>query len=119
MSGDHGVRHLLSAVPERDRYRELQALEDAIKYRQARLAMPCLQCRRLTAGVRCDEHACDVALIAGYWQAARSVIRELSPGRPARAWRTRCVRVTGRQWLVRDSPASHALVCLGRQVPEH
>ena len=35
MNGEQGTGRPLAAVPQRDRYRELQALEDAIRYRQA------------------------------------------------------------------------------------
>jgi hypothetical protein len=52
--------------PERARFQQLQAYEDAIAYRAARLAAPCPAC----ATRRCDDHATDAALIAGYQQAA-------------------------------------------------
>ena len=38
MSAAPGARPLRFAVPERHRFRELQALEDAVNYRIARLA---------------------------------------------------------------------------------
>lgn len=44
-------------------FRRLQALDDAIAYRRARLTRPCPDCRDST---RCDDHACDLALLAGY-----------------------------------------------------
>jgi len=66
------------AVPERHRFRELQALEDAVNYRLARLMVPCAQCELRPAGDRCDEHACDVALIAGYLEAAQATMAALS-----------------------------------------
>jgi len=73
-----GASSLRFAVPERHRFRELQALEDAVNYRLARLMAPCPQCGPGPAGRRCDEHACDVALIAGYLEAAQSTVAELS-----------------------------------------
>jgi hypothetical protein len=56
----------------------LQALEDAVNYRLARLAVPCVRCKPAAAGGRCDEHACDVALIAGYLQAAEDTMTVLA-----------------------------------------
>jgi hypothetical protein len=66
------------AVRRWHRFRELQALEDAVNYRLARLAVPCLHCQPAAAGGRCDEHACDVALIAGYLQAAQATMAALA-----------------------------------------
>ncbi len=77
MSTAPGARPLRFAVRERQRFRQLQALEDAVNYRLARLAVPCLRCKAVAAGGWCDEHACDVALIAGYLQAAESVMAAL------------------------------------------
>jgi hypothetical protein len=72
-----GARWLRFAVPERHRYRELQAL-DAVNFRLARLMTPCPRCEPVAGGVRCDEHACDVALIAGYLEAAHATMAVLS-----------------------------------------
>jgi hypothetical protein len=77
MSVIPGARSLRFAVPERHRYRELQALEDAVNFRLARLMAPCPRCEPV-AGARCDEHACDVALIAGYLKAAHATMAVLS-----------------------------------------
>ncbi|MGI8451117.1 MAG: hypothetical protein ACR2MP_28825 [Streptosporangiaceae bacterium] len=77
MSALPGTRSLRFAVPERHRFRELQALEDAVNHRLARLMAACLACE-LDARGRCDEHACDVALIAGYLEAAHTTMGELS-----------------------------------------
>ena len=44
MSAAPGARSLRFAVPERHRYRELQALEDAVNFRLARLMAPCPRC---------------------------------------------------------------------------
>ena len=71
MSASAGERRLRFAVPERHRFRELQALEDAVNFRLARLMAPCPRCE-MAAGGRCDEHACDVALIAGYLESAQA-----------------------------------------------
>ena len=87
MSVAPGARSLRFAVPERHRYRELQALEDAVNFRLARLMAPCPRCGPVAGGARCDEHACDVALIAGYLEAAHATMAVLtchaghSPGR--------------------------------------
>lgn len=73
-----GARSLRFAVPEQHRYRELQALEDAVNFRLARLMAPCARCELHADGARCDEHACDVALIAGYLEAAHATMNVLS-----------------------------------------
>ncbi len=78
MSAAAGARPLRFAVRRWHRFRELQALEDAVNYRLARLAVPCVSCRPAVAGGRCDEHACDVALIAGYLQAAEDTMTALT-----------------------------------------
>ena len=78
MSTATGTSSLRFAVPERHRFRELQALEDAVNYRLARLMAPCPQCGPGPAGSRCDEHACDVDLIAGYLEAAQSTMADLA-----------------------------------------
>ena len=78
MSAAPGARSLRFAVPERHRYRELQALEDAVNFRLARLMAPCPRCEPVAGGARCDEHACDVALIAGYLEAAHATMGVLS-----------------------------------------
>ncbi len=67
------------------RYRELQALEDAVNFRLARLMAPCPRCEPAAAGGRCDEHACDVALIAGYLEAAHATMTAAGPADPGHA----------------------------------
>ena len=62
-----------AGVAEQGWFQRLQALEDAIAYRQARIAVPCPDCQAAVPGGQCDDHACDVHLIAGYQQAARVV----------------------------------------------
>jgi hypothetical protein len=54
------------APTERARFQRLQAYEDAIAYRTARLNAPCSRC----GDTRCDEHAIDADLITAYRQAA-------------------------------------------------
>ena len=78
MSVIPGAGRLRFAVPERHRFRELQILEDAVNFRLARLAAPCAQCKRAAADSRCDDHAIDVALVAGYMKLAGTVMEELS-----------------------------------------
>ena len=78
MNATPGAPPLRFAVRRSHRFRELQALEDAINYRMARLAVPCARCQLAEAGGRCDEHACDVALIAGYLQAAQATMAALA-----------------------------------------
>ncbi len=78
MSAAQGAPPLRFAVHRWQRFRQLQALEDAVNYRMGRLAVPCVHCKPATAGGRCDEHACDVALIAGYLQAARDTMSVLA-----------------------------------------
>ena len=77
MSTAQGAPPLRFAVPRWQRFRELQALEDAVNYRLARLAVPCVRCKPAAAGGRCDDHACDVTLIAGYLQAAEYAMTAL------------------------------------------
>ena len=52
-------------------FRRLQALEDAIAFRRARVSARCGDCDR--ARGRCDDHACDLMLIAGYERDAREL----------------------------------------------
>lgn len=52
---------------ERARFTRLQAFEDAIAYRTARLAAPCPYCRT----ARHEGHTADADLIATYQQAAK------------------------------------------------
>jgi len=57
---------------ERDWFQQLQALEDAIAYRRARAAAPCPDCT--ASGHRCDDHACDLDLIADYQRTAIAIL---------------------------------------------
>jgi hypothetical protein len=63
----------LPTPAERACFLRLQALEDAIAYRSARLAAPCPRCGLQ----RCDDHAVDLTLIADYRDAARHTHRAL------------------------------------------
>ncbi len=69
----------------RGRFQILQALEDAIAFRMARAAIPCLDCE--DAGGKCDDHACDVQLVASYRQtlAAAPQRPRPAPAAPATA----------------------------------
>jgi hypothetical protein len=58
---------------ERAWFNLLQALDDAIAYRTARLARHCPDCRRGTDESRCDDHACDVGLLASYQRRAEAM----------------------------------------------
>ncbi|HEY4851039.1 MAG TPA: hypothetical protein VII22_09585 [Streptosporangiaceae bacterium] len=50
----------------------LQALEDAIAYRRARVTAPCPDCT--ASGQKCDDHACDLDLIDAYQQTAIAIL---------------------------------------------
>jgi len=54
-------------------FRLSQALEDAIVFRRARAGTYCADCDDAPDGSRCDDHAGDLALIAGYEEDARAV----------------------------------------------
>jgi hypothetical protein len=74
-----GGRWRLGAVIGRGRFARMQALEDAIAFRQARAARPCRACRAAGEGERCDDHARDLGLIASYRQAIRLANLDLAP----------------------------------------
>ena len=59
-------------VTERGRFQRLQALEDAIAYRRARVTAACPYCALATPGRKCDDHARDLELIAEYQASARA-----------------------------------------------
>jgi hypothetical protein len=56
-------------------FQRLQAFEDAIAYRHARLAVPCPDCG--PPPVLCDDHAVDHTLIAGYRRQHRQIAARL------------------------------------------
>jgi hypothetical protein len=70
-------RGLSAARPAR--LQRLQALEDAITYRRTRIAAPCPECT--PGGPWCDDHACDLMLIAAYQRTAHNALLEM----PSRA----------------------------------
>jgi hypothetical protein len=55
-------------VLDRGRFHRQQAFEDAIAFRNARLAGRCRACAAMAPGARCDKHARDLQLIAEYQQ---------------------------------------------------
>jgi hypothetical protein len=65
-----------SGAVHRGWFQHLQALEDAIAYRRARVTAPCSDCT--AKGCLCDDHACDLNLIAAYQQTATATILDLS-----------------------------------------
>ncbi len=56
----------------RDKFQQLQMLEDAITYRLTRVSIPCPDCT--VNGARCDDHACDLMLIAAYQRTAYATL---------------------------------------------
>ncbi len=72
-SYDGRLRALLelvsTAAKPRERFRQLQALEDAILYRSGRAAAPCPDCDLAPSG-QCDDHGRDTDLIGEYHQVA-------------------------------------------------
>lgn len=80
-----GTPWRLVGVAGRGRFARLQALEDAIAYRQVRSTWPCDACRAAAPGEKCDDHARDLGLIAYYRQAIKLANLDLgSAGRHAR-----------------------------------
>jgi hypothetical protein len=82
------AEHRRAGVLELGWFQRLQALEDAIAYRQARVTAPCSDCGSAASGDRCDEHACDLNLIAAYQRTA-SVVCSWLDARHAEIARTR------------------------------
>lgn len=56
------------------RCQQLQALEDAIKWRRARAASPCADCQAMPGG-QCADHGRDAGLIADYERTARRLLQ--------------------------------------------
>jgi hypothetical protein len=50
----------------------LQALDDAVAFRHARVAAPCADCAAAPGGW-CEDHSRDVELISDYTRTARSL----------------------------------------------
>jgi hypothetical protein len=62
----------------------LQALDDAIRHRSARLSAPGRTCR---PGALCHDHACDLNLLEAYHRLAQAAVAELRRARQAPAVR--------------------------------
>jgi hypothetical protein len=56
----------------------LQALDDAIRFRVARLKAPCRSCR---PAVPCDAHGRDLGLLEAYHQMASAAVADLESAR--------------------------------------
>jgi hypothetical protein len=69
------------AAAERASFQRLQALDDAIAYRRARVVASCPDCDPGPGDHKCDDHACDLMLIAGYHRAAQAVVAEIEHAR--------------------------------------
>jgi len=74
-----GEPYRIVAILNRCRFQRVQALEDAIAYRAARIAAPCSNCTAAGPGSRCDDHDRDLELIAGYERAMRRANLDLDP----------------------------------------
>jgi hypothetical protein len=74
-----GEPYRIVAILNRCRFQRIQALEDAIAYRTARVAAPCSNCVAAGPGSRCDDHDRDLELIAGYERAMRRANLDLGP----------------------------------------
>ena len=66
-------QHQDITAPELADCQRLQALEDAIAYRRARITAPCPDCT--ANGPMCDDHACDLNLITAYQRTAITILR--------------------------------------------
>ena len=69
MSADQQPRRTAAATPAGigGQFRQLQAFEDAIRYRRARILAPCGACTAAPGG-RCEDHGRDLDLITEYQQ---------------------------------------------------
>lgn len=67
----------VSSDPASGLFLRLQSLDDAISFRGARVAAPCPDCGPGAADGRCDDHACDLSLLAGYRKLAEKEIAEI------------------------------------------
>jgi hypothetical protein len=74
VGGDDAVTATTGHI-EQGWFQHLQALQDAIAYRRARVTAPCPDCT--ASGHRCDDHACDLDLIADYQQTAMATLRDV------------------------------------------
>ena len=69
------------AAGGRAAFQRLQALDDAIAYKRSRIAAPCPDCGPGPGDDKCDDHACDLMLIADYYRAARVIGAEIESAR--------------------------------------
>jgi hypothetical protein len=60
------TQHRRPSVSDRRQFRRMQAFEDAIAYRRARVAAPCTDCVTTEPDEKCDDHARDLELINEY-----------------------------------------------------
>jgi hypothetical protein len=66
----------------------MQAFEDAIDYRRARVAAPCTDCAAADSDEKCDDHARDLELIGEYVDEIERLVTALdaqtakTPARP-------------------------------------
>ncbi|MGH3403904.1 MAG: hypothetical protein ACRDRJ_15600 [Streptosporangiaceae bacterium] len=72
----------ISGADVRNQFGHLQALDDALAFRLSRVAVPCPDCEAAGSG-RCDDHACDLNLIARYRQEHAIASQEMSAARLA------------------------------------
>jgi hypothetical protein len=89
ISSHGGVLWRLVGVMGRGRFARMQALEDAIAYRQVRSTWPCDECQAAPPAVRCDDHARDIEMIASYRHSLRMANLDLeSAGMPSAGGRS-------------------------------
>lgn len=65
-AGTTGTRHRRPSASDRRQFRRMQAFEDAIAYRRARVAASCTDCTAAAPDGKCDDHARDLELIDEY-----------------------------------------------------
>ena len=80
-----GNQHRGVGLPERCWFQRLQAFEDAVAYRRARVDAPCPDCGPAASGGRCDDHGRDLDLIDEYLRTIHLT--------------TECLRVLHREYL--------------------
>jgi hypothetical protein len=64
---------------DRGLFQRMQAFEDAVDYRRARVTAPCRDCGAAAPGEKCDDHSRDLELIAEYREAMRRSVLVLKP----------------------------------------
>jgi hypothetical protein len=67
----------VSSDPASGMFLRFQSLDDAISFREARVAAPCPDCGPGAVDGRCDDHARDLSLLAGYRKLAEKEIAEI------------------------------------------